>query len=95
MHADINTYELGQYDTIVAMEVIEHLDNGLEIVQKLKQHCKRLLVTVPYMETPGFWGEHHKLHGINESHFNKFSFQYIDEFGTITYDPRKIDEKNV
>ena len=36
VHADINTFDLGQYDTIVAMEVIEHLDNGLQIAQKLK-----------------------------------------------------------
>ena len=41
-HADINTFPLDQYDTIIAFEVIEHLDNGLEIVEKLKKHCKRL-----------------------------------------------------
>ena len=34
--ADINNYQLEQYDTIIAFEVIEHLDNGLEIVEKLK-----------------------------------------------------------
>ena len=62
--ADINTYELGQYTHIIAFEVIEHLDNGLEIVEKLKQHCKRLLITVPHNEPKGFWGEHHKLHGL-------------------------------
>lgn len=87
IHADINTYELGQYDTIVAMEVIEHLDNGLEIVQKLKNHCKRLLVTVPYMETPGFWGEHHKLHMLNESHLPGFSYQFMGEQGQIADTP--------
>ena len=36
--ADINTYPLQQYDTIIAFELIEHLDNGLEIAQKLKNH---------------------------------------------------------
>ena len=39
IHADINTYDLDQYDTIIAFEVIEHLDNGLEILEKLKKHC--------------------------------------------------------
>ena len=38
-NADINTYPLAQYDTIIAFELIEHLDNGLEIAQKLKKHC--------------------------------------------------------
>lgn len=83
VHADINTFELGQYDTIVAMEVIEHLDNGLEIAQRLKRHCKRLLITVPYMETPGFWGEHHKLHMLNQSHLPGFTYQFMGEHGEI------------
>ena len=83
VHADINTFELGQYDTIVAMEVIEHIDTGLEIAQKLKNHCKRLLITVPYMETPGFWGEHHRLHMLNKSHLPGFTYQFMGEHGQI------------
>ena len=86
-HADINTFELGQYDTIVAMEVIEHLDNGLEVAQRLKQHCKRLLVTVPYMETPGFWGEHHRLHMLDQSHLPGFTHQFMGEDGQISDTP--------
>lgn len=82
--ADINTYKLGDYDTIVAFEVIEHLDNGLEIVEKLKNHCHRLLITVPHNEPKGFWGEHHKLHGLNESNFPGFQFSYINEHGKVT-----------
>jgi 2-polyprenyl-3-methyl-5-hydroxy-6-metoxy-1,4-benzoquinol methylase len=82
--ADINTYQLGQYDTIIAFEVIEHLDNGLEIVEKLKKHCKTLLITVPHNEPKGFWGEHHRLHGLNETHFSGFHFNYINEAGEIS-----------
>lgn len=93
-HADINTYPFDQYDTIIAFEVIEHLDNGLEILQKLKQHCKTLLFTVPMNEPPGFWGPHHKLHGLNESHFPGFHFEYIDEEGAISTAPKAIDDKN-
>ena len=92
--ADINTYPLAQYDTIIAFEVIEHLDNGLEIANKLKQHCKRLLLTVPYNEPKGFWGEHHKLHGLNESHFEGFEFEYINEAGQITSQPEPITKDN-
>ena len=87
MHADINTFELGQYDTIVAMEVIEHIDTGKEVAQKLKKHCKRLLITVPYKETPGFWGEHHRLHMLDESHFPGFTYQFMGEQGQIADTP--------
>lgn len=87
VNADINTFELGQYDTIVAMEVIEHIDTGKEIAQKLKKHCKRLLITVPYKETPGFWGEHHRLHMLDESHFPGFTYQFMGEQGQIADTP--------
>lgn len=92
--ADINDSELGQYDTIIAFEVIEHLDNGLEVVEMLKKHCKVLLITVPYNEPPGFWGHHHKLHGLNESHLPGFSYLYSDEHGNVTDHPQPISEFN-
>ena len=85
--ADINTYELNQYDTIVAFEVIEHLDNGLEIVEKLKKHCKTLLISIPYKEPPGFWGEHHKLHMLDESHLPGFKYTFCDEHGNLADKP--------
>ncbi len=93
-YADINTFPLEQYDTIIAFEIIEHIDNGLEIAQKLKQHCNRLLLTTPHNEPKGFWGEHHKLHGLNESHFPDFKFNYINEHGYITEQPQAINDKN-
>jgi GT2 family glycosyltransferase len=93
--ADINTYELEQYDTIIAFEVIEHLDNGLEIVEKLKKHCKRLLITVPYMETPGFWGEHHKLHMLNETNLPDFEYFFCDEGGVIKNVPIEDSQFNL
>lgn len=83
-HADINTFELGRYNTIIAFEVIEHLDNGMEVVEKLKKHCKRLMITVPYNEPKGFWGEHHRLHGLTEKDFPGFNFAYIDFDGNIS-----------
>jgi len=94
VHADINTYPLEQYDTIIAFELIEHLDNGLEIAQKLKQHCKRLLLTTPHNEPVGFWGEHHKLHELNESHFPDFKYEYINEEGYVSKEPAEIKEGN-
>ena len=94
VYADANTYPFEQYDTIIAFELIEHIDNGLEIAQKLKQHCKRLLLTTPHNEPVGFWGEHHKLHGLNESHFPDFKFEYINEHGYISKEPAEINELN-
>jgi GT2 family glycosyltransferase len=94
VNADINKFPMEHYDTIVAFEVIEHLDNGLEVVEMLKKHCKRLLITVPMNEPFGFWGPHHKLHGLNESHFPDFKFHYINEQGEISNQPQQITQTN-
>jgi 2-polyprenyl-3-methyl-5-hydroxy-6-metoxy-1,4-benzoquinol methylase len=92
--ADINQYSLFNYDTIIAFEVIEHLDNGLEIVNKLKSHCNRLLITVPHNEPKGFWGEHHKLHGLIEADFPDFTFAYINEHGKVSDVMQKVTPEN-
>jgi 2-polyprenyl-3-methyl-5-hydroxy-6-metoxy-1,4-benzoquinol methylase len=91
---DINTYALDQYDTIIAFEVIEHLDNGLDVVKKLQNHCKRLLITVPHNEPKGFWGEHHKLHGLTEADFPDFTFAYINEHGKVSDVMQKVTPEN-
>jgi len=94
VHADINTIELLENETILAFEVIEHLDNGLEIVERLKRHCKRLLISVPHNEPVGFWGEHHKLHGLTEDNFPGFDFAYVSEHGKVSTTMQPIDETN-
>jgi len=92
--ADINTFYFGRYSNIIAFEVIEHLDNGLEVVEKLKQHCKRLLITVPHNEPKGFWGEHHRLHGLTEKDFPGFKFEYINYHGGISSTMVPVDNHN-
>jgi SAM-dependent methyltransferase len=94
INGDINAFEFPPIDTIIAFEVIEHLDNGMEMVEMLKKHCKRLLITVPYNEPKGFWGEHHKLHGLTEKDFNGFQFEYINEHGQISNVIQPITKDN-
>ena len=96
IHADINEYELDQYDTIIAFEVIAHLENGLEIVEKFKKHCKRLLITVPVLKPVGKWGPHHKLHNLDETNFPGFKFKYISPSGELLDNPQnRGDTENI
>ena len=95
IQADINTFNFSFcYDTIIAFEVIEHLDNGLAIVEKLKANCERLLITVPHNEPKGFWGEHHKLHGLTEKDFLGFQFAYINHAGEISDVMQEVTPEN-
>jgi SAM-dependent methyltransferase len=97
--ADINRFLTDYpdcfYDTIIAFEVIEHLDNGLDVIARLKKHCHTLLVTCPYAETSGFWGDHHRLHGLTANHFSGFKIQYISEDGRIIPEPERADGGNL
>ena len=53
---DIHEFDFSEhYDTIIAYEIIEHLTDGKELAQKLKQHCDTLLISIPYNEIPGNW----------------------------------------
>lgn len=85
--ADINQFDLIYYDTIIAYEILEHLDNGRELAQILKTKCNQLFITVPYKEEPGYWGPHHKLHRLEEKDFPDFSYKYITENGIIIDKP--------
>lgn len=79
----INFLKTEKFDTIIAFEVLEHIDNGKELAQILKQHCKTLICSVPYNEPVGFWGEHHKLHGLTERDFAGFEYEYMSFDGDI------------
>jgi len=77
LQQDISKGITGHYDTIVALEVLEHLPNGREIAQRLKRHCDTLLISVPYKEAPGYWGVHHKIHQLEERDFPDFDYFYM------------------
>jgi SAM-dependent methyltransferase len=82
--ADINNFNFEQYDSIIAFEVLEHIDIGVELAQKLKQHCKRLLVSLPYKEAPGTGSPHHKLKNLSELDFPGFEYYYILSDGSFS-----------
>lgn len=73
------------YDYITMRGVIEHIENGLELIKKLK--CDGLvLFDTPYNETTG--NPHHKVLSITEETFKKYnldcSIYYEDAFGNIS-----------
>ena len=77
----------GHWDTIVCFECLEHLSNGKELAQELKNHCNTLLCTVPYKEEVGYWGPHHKLHGLSEVDFPDFEHNFLHNYGSISDEP--------
>lgn len=93
--ADINTFDFGFYDTIIAFEVLEHIPNGKEMAQKLKKHCNCLLITCPYKEIKGLWGMHHKLHALDERDFPGFEIKYVLEDGRLADKPDKFNGMNL
>lgn len=63
-------------DTIIAAEVIEHLENGLDYIPKLRKMCKRLILTVPNRQ---WWKwQHHALENLTEQDFNGGDIYYYD-----------------
>jgi GT2 family glycosyltransferase/intein/homing endonuclease/2-polyprenyl-3-methyl-5-hydroxy-6-metoxy-1,4-benzoquinol methylase len=94
--ADINTFEFKEhYDVIVAYEIIEHLDNGKEIAQKLKNHCNKLIISTPFKENIGLWGVHHKLHKLSERDFPSFEYKFISEDGRLIDKPEMFNGMNL
>lgn len=73
IQADINSFNLENYDTIIAFETIEHIENGFEIIEKLKNHCKKLIISVPYNEQVGQFSPHHLIHNLTPNSFKDFS----------------------
>lgn len=76
IHANLADFEINftdTYDTIVAFEVIEHLSNGLEFVETLKQRCNQIIITVPYNESVNVFNPHHLLRNLTPDKFKDFN----------------------
>ena len=91
---DLKIEEWGRFDVIIAFEVLEHVEEGRELAQRLKKSCGRLLISTPYNEptieeiNSGVrgvnWGPHHRLHHLTEKDFPKFNYHYMNEEGKIS-----------
>lgn len=76
-----------RWDVILAFEVLEHVRNGRDVAQRLKQFAPTVLLTTPYREPVGFWGKHHVLHGLTERDFPQFAYRFMHINGTIHAQP--------
>lgn len=76
-----------RYDTIIALEILEHIADGLELAQKLKKFCGRLLISMPYKEKEGYWGCYHLIHGIEETDLKGFHIVFLHDDGTLSDRP--------
>lgn len=94
INADINLHEMENYDTIIAFEVIEHLDNGLEVVEKLKKHCDRLIISVPMLEQQQHASPYHRIYNLEEHNFPGFTFKYVSPQGTVVDQPSVRGDPN-
>lgn len=72
------------YDTIIASEVLEHIEDGLSLIPKLAKLCDRLIITTPYKEPKGYWGPHHVITDIDETPYAKFNIEYQTGDNKIT-----------
>ena len=70
-----------KFDIIVTSHTLEHFDDPFEIVEKLSQNCKYLIITVPFREED-LWKEH------------RFSFQY-ESFPLTIHNKRLIYYKEI
>ncbi len=86
--ADLNKFETEfknkRYNTIIAFEVIEHLPNGLALVESLKNHCEHIIISVPYNENTNVFNPHHLLRNLTPANFKDFTLiGFIEMSGAI------------
>ena len=98
IHANLEEFEHKfhneHFDTIIAFEVIEHLSFGLEFVEILKNHCNKLIITVPYNESTAVFNPHHLLRNLTPDNFKDFNvIGLINLQGDIIQIENKLDNE--
>ncbi len=75
--------EMTSYDYVVSRGVLEHVPNGLKLIDDIK-FKRRVMIDVPFNEVPG--NEHHVITGIKEEafkHLKNYEIFYEDLEGNI------------
>ena len=94
IHSDIHEFikTMEYYDTIIAMEILEHIEDGRQVAQELKKHCDRLIITTPINEPPGYLGPHHRLFYLTPNDFPGFDeYKFINFGDGIMFDTFPTD----
>ncbi len=79
-----NDFKNARYNTIIAFEVIEHLSDGLALVESLKNHCEHMIISVPYNESINVFNPHHLLRNLTPANFKDFTLiGFIEISGAI------------
>ncbi len=83
--SDIRDYvsKMESFDFVVSSGVIEHIEDGFELIKDVK-FKRKMMISTPYKEKPG--NVYHILLSINENMYNFFSnkkFYYDDVYGNI------------
>ena len=81
---DISKDKLTQnYDYILLIQTLEHLDDPIIVIEKLLKHCKCLIISVPYKE------ENENRYHVYQN-FTKESFQSFDIMDYQVFFKRKL-----
>ncbi|MFA6089238.1 MAG: class I SAM-dependent methyltransferase [Candidatus Woesearchaeota archaeon] len=75
---DVNKDKLtNNYDMIVMIETLEHLDNPIKAVKKYLKCCKQMIIVTPYDERND---ENKEISAEHTHSFDEFTFSKIKEF---------------
>lgn len=74
----LKAWDSKNFDTVMIFELLEHLEDGREMAQMLREQFSHVLASSPYNEPPGFWGPHHKLHRLFPEDFPGYVVKYLN-----------------
>lgn len=83
--ADIYNFNFGDMDTIVALNFVHLLTDGMQLIEYLKTRCKVLLISVPYRGRRN--SRNTQLKYLDEQSFPGAAFWYVDEYGHLYNEP--------
>ncbi len=82
---NIETEDIEFYDTIIILDTLFQIHNGLSLIEKLQSRCNRLLISVPYAESTENSNLHTKIYNLDKKHFPNFKFEFIVNKENLIY----------